>query len=253
MIAKYYDKTGKLNTKGFELPDSIFAVKVNQSLLSQYVYAYLSNQREANAHTKNRGDVSGGGKKPWNQKGTGRARAGSSRSPLWKGGGVTFGPTNERNFKRPMNKKMIKAAFRSAFSYASNNDFVAVMEKFTMEKASTKAALNLVKEFANDKHVIIIQNGADKNIIAAFRNLPTFKVVNVVELNPYMLLNAKKLVILEDAVEIINKNWAGKKVLLKTKVAKVKKTAVAAEVKEEKAVKPKVVKKTVKKITKKAE
>ena len=102
MKVDLYDNKGKKSSKQVELEASVFAGKINQDLLRQYVYTYLGNQRQSNAHTKERGDVRGGGKKPWKQKGTGRARHGSSRSPIWKGGSVTFGPSNDRNFKKVM-------------------------------------------------------------------------------------------------------------------------------------------------------
>jgi large subunit ribosomal protein L4 len=207
MIINYYDKKGKLSSSTFEVSDSIFAVRINEALLAQYVYSYLSNQREANAHTKDRGEVSGGGKKPWNQKGTGRARAGSIRSPLWKGGGVTFGPKNTRNFKKELTKKMNKAAMRSAFSVLAKNKAVSVMENFVMDKPNTKTVISILKDFDKIKKLTLIQNGSNVELMMAVRNLPNVRLLNVNELNAYELVNASHIILFADTLETVNKNW----------------------------------------------
>jgi large subunit ribosomal protein L4 len=211
MVINYYDKKGKLSSSTFEVSDSIFAVRINEALLAQYVYSYLSNQREANAHTKDRGEVSGGGKKPWNQKGTGRARAGSIRSPLWKGGGVTFGPKNTRNFKKKLTKKMTKAAMRSAFSVLAKNKAVSVMDNFEMGKPNTKNVITILKDFAEIKKLTLIQNGSSVELMMAVRNLPNIKLLNVNELNAYDLVNASHIILFSDTLDIINKNWGTEK------------------------------------------
>ncbi|CAG1771971.1 partial 50S ribosomal protein L4, partial [uncultured bacterium] len=124
-----------------EVNDSVFNAPVNDKVLAQYVYVYLSNQRESNAHTKDRSEVRGGGKKPWKQKGTGRARVGSIRSPIWKGGGVTFGPTNQTNWKRKLTKSFKAAAFRNAFSKLNKAGLLNIIDGFEIKEPSTKEAV----------------------------------------------------------------------------------------------------------------
>jgi large subunit ribosomal protein L4 len=250
MIVKFYNKTGKLNSEGYDLPNNVFGSKINNLLLAQYVYIYLANQRQSNANTKDRGEVSGGGKKPWNQKGTGRARAGSSRSPLWRSGGVTFGPSNEKNYKQTITKKMVKAAFRTAFSTLAKEEKVVVLEMIDL-KQDTKGALKALGEFANEKGVVLVHNKIGNETIQSFRNIPNVTLVNLCELNPYILSNSRRLVLIEDTVEIIKKTWGG--IALRVKKANEAKSTVKVE-KKAAVSKPKAVKKvTSKKSSKKAE
>lgn len=234
MLAAYYDNKGKLLKDKKELQKDIFAAKVNEKLLTQAVNAYLSNQRQSNAQTKDRGEVSGGGKKPWRQKGTGRARAGSSRSPIWKGGGVTFGPTNELNFKKDLNKKMRKLAMVSSFSKQAANDNVVVFSGIDLKEGKTKDLLKVIGDFGKEK-LLIIQSEADKALFNAACNLENVKLEVVNAVNYFDVLNAKKIIILEPALESINKFWGGYGKVIEKKVKKaVKKEAVTKEVKTKK-------------------
>jgi len=234
MLAAYYDNKGKLQKEKKELQADIFTAKVNEKLLTQAVNAYLANQRQSNAQTKDRGEVSGGGKKPWKQKGTGRARAGSSRSPIWKGGGVTFGPTNELNFKKDMNKKMRKLAMVSSFSKQASNDNVVVFSGIELKDGKTKELLKIIGDFANEK-LLIIQPEADQNLFNATCNLEAVNLQVVNAVNYFEVLNAKKIIILEKALESINKFWGGYGKVVQKKAKKtVKKETVTKEVKTKK-------------------
>lgn len=249
MKVKYFSNKGKEIEAGYELPDSIFAVKINEALLAQYIYAHNSNQRQSNAQTKDRGEVAGGGRKPWNQKGTGRARAGSIRSPIWRGGGVTFGPSNERNYKKALSKKMVKVAFRSALSLAVKENKLAVMEKLEIKTINAGNILNILKTQLKDGKILLVQNGSNKELVMSVRNLKEINVINVKELNAYNVLNTKQIILLEDVVEYINSTWAGKTMNIK----KILKKRVSSEIKSE-AVKKMIAKpisKKVKKIVKK--
>ena len=156
MVAEYFDKTGKLKTEKFTLNDEVFGVKVNKTLLTQAVNTYLANQRQSNANVKTRGEVRGGGKKPWKQKGTGRARASSIRSPLWRGGGVSFGPKSTDNYKVSLSTKMVQNAIRSAFSLKASENAVVVYEDIDLGKeAKTQKLLKLLKDFGKEKILII--------------------------------------------------------------------------------------------------
>ncbi len=206
MKVDVYNQKGAKTKTQVDVADSIISSKINDKLLSQYVYIYLSNQREPISHTKQRGEVSGGGRKPHRQKGTGRARAGSIRSPIWRGGGITFGPTNERNWKKNFPKKMRKIAMRSAFTKVSSADMLRVIDKieFSDEKL-TKQAEEIKKAFGSKKLTIITADN-DLKVRNAFSNLKDVDVVRVGELNAYTLLSGGLIVIEEKALNYLD-NW----------------------------------------------
>jgi large subunit ribosomal protein L4 len=201
MKLSIYSQAGKKSTKQVDVADQVFGAEVNKNLLKQYVYIYLSNQREAIAHTKDRADVSGGGKKPHAQKGTGRARAGSNRSPLWRHGGVTFGPINERNWKKSLNKKMRKQALCSAISLMVKQDKLKVVDAIKLENDKlTKQAVDLITSFGSPRKVTLVAGSVNKDLLKAFANLPKTKVTLVSELNAYEVLNAGELIFMQDAL-----------------------------------------------------
>ena len=247
MVAEYFDKTGKLKTEKFTLNEEVFGAKVNKTLLTQSVNTYLANQRQSNANVKTRGEVSGGGRKPWKQKGTGRARASSIRSPLWRGGGVSFGPKTTDNYKVGLSTKMTQNAIRSAFSLKAGEDAVVVYEDIEVGKeAKTQKLLKVLKDFGTQK-VLIIQPENVRELLLASRNLKNITLKGVNELNTYTILNAKKIIVMEKSFDQINSFWAKGKV----KTIKVK-TVKAVKEKKEVATKTATVKKTklVKKVTK---
>jgi len=203
-----YTQNGKKSERKADLNDSVFASPINQDLLAQYVYTYLSNQRAAVAHTKDRSQVSGGGRKPWRQKGTGNARVGSNRSPIWRHGGITFGPTPERNWKKDMNKKMRVAAIRSAFSKVAADQKLTIIDKINLkpEKLAQQAVKMLADLQAAGK-TLIVADTKNETLMKAFSNIPNARVVQVGELNAYDLLNGGKIVMLEAALTYTDK-WA---------------------------------------------
>ena len=189
------------NSKGIDIPESVFGKDFNESLIHQVVVSYLAGARQGSAKQKNRSEVRGGGKKPYRQKGTGRARAGTIRSPLWRGGGVTFA-SRPRDFSKKVNKKMYRAAIRSIFSELLRQDRLVAIEKPVLEKPKTKEIAKLLKEFSLSK-VLIITDELDINLYLSARNIHNIDVITVQEINPVILIKANKVAVTEDALKLI--------------------------------------------------
>jgi len=202
MKASLLDKKGK-ETKKIELKKEIFEVDVNDFAISQYVYSFLSNQRQSTAHTKDRSEVRGGGRKPHRQKGTGRARAGSSRSPLWTKGGITFGPTKFRNWKKKLNKSFKRNVLKSALTQKAKDGEVIVAKDLGLSdsKGITKSAQSFVSALKVDTKVTIIISKYDDLAIKAFKNIDKVIVTNINELNAYDILNGGKIVFTEESLK----------------------------------------------------
>ncbi|RJQ52894.1 MAG: 50S ribosomal protein L4 [Nitrospiraceae bacterium] len=182
-----------------ELPEDIFGVTVNKALLFEAVHNHLSNKRQGTAATKTKGLVSGGGKKPWRQKGTGRARAGSNRSPLWRGGGTIFGP-QPRDYSYKMPKKAKWLALNSALAAKLADNEVVIIDDLSITEPKTRAVKALLKKLGLG-NVLIIVPGKDETLELAARNIPGVNVARVSELNVYSVLSHEKLLISKAAVE----------------------------------------------------
>ncbi|TRZ77784.1 50S ribosomal protein L4 [bacterium] len=206
MDIKLYNQEGK-EVKDINLPEDIFGLEINHDLLHQSYLAQKNNKRDAIANTKTRKDVRGGGKKPWKQKGTGRARASSIRSPLWKGGGVTFGPTNERNFSQKINKKMKKKAILMAISSKFGSSELMVIDNIVLADAKTKLAKNIVENLVIKEKTLIVQPSCNDIIQRSFRNIPRVKTILANSLNVVDLLEYKRLIVLEEAISVIKKTF----------------------------------------------
>jgi large subunit ribosomal protein L4 len=193
-----------------DIKDGLIVEKINPKVISQYVYIYLSNQREGNASTKDKSEVSGGGRKPFKQKGTGRARAGSNRSPIWKGGGVTFGPTSSVNWKRKTTKSFRASAIRNVLSHLITNNQLKVVEKFNVEGAEklTKSAVEMMKNFGVSKKMLIVTAEKNDTLVNSFANISKSNVTTVQELNAYELLNGGTVLLEKEALDYIEKHWA---------------------------------------------
>lgn len=205
MKANIYTIEGKV-AKSIDLPESIFGAKWNADLVAQVINAQSANRRAGIAHTKDRSEVSGGGKKPWQQKGTGRARHGSSRSPLWRHGGVTFGPRNTKNYKQTLPKGMKVAALYSLLSAKVAEGKVLFVETFSESTGKTKAAEGFMKNltgidgfktltYKKKGNVYMTTQKGDATTKRAFRNLPYVTLHNMDDLNPLDIANARYLVI----------------------------------------------------------
>ncbi len=193
-----YNKEGA--TVGeINLSDAVFGAEVNPGLLHEVVQMYLANQRQGTADTKTRAEVRGGGRKPWRQKGTGRARHGSIRSPLWRKGGVVFGP-HPREFGWTMPKKARRAALRQALSAKVKNGELIVVDSFELEAPKTREVVTLLKNLKVDGSAFIVTAQEDTNIYKSARNIPGVRVNAARNLNAYEVLAASKLVFTQDAV-----------------------------------------------------
>ncbi len=197
-----------------EVADGIFGLPLNRDLLYQVITSQISNQRQVIAHAKHRGEVRGGGKKPWQQKGTGRARHGSIRSPIWKGGGVTHGPTKERNFKKSINAKMVNAALRVALSAKARDKQVVVVDNFNISKAKTK---ELAGMFGNFKKltkknkltsVLFVIPDGNMDLYKASRNIAYITTIEAKNLNPLSVSSSTYIFMPQPALESVQKRLA---------------------------------------------
>ncbi|MFH0857138.1 MAG: 50S ribosomal protein L4 [Candidatus Magasanikbacteria bacterium] len=199
---KVYNLQGK-EAGTVELADAVFGVKVTPTLIHQVYLALEANAREPWADTKNKGEVSGGGKKPWKQKGTGRARHGSIRSPLWKGGGVTFGPLTERNYKQKINRKMSQKAVTMCLSDKLSNAKMIVLENFDLS-GKTKEASEMRNALAGaGKSTLILSEKQNENLNLATRNLPNVHVQRTQDVNVVDLLHHQYVIVSKDGVKAL--------------------------------------------------
>jgi len=190
------------------LNKAIFAVEVtNHELLGRAYRAYLSNGRTAAAVAKKRGEVSGGGRKPWQQKGTGRARIGSNRAPHWRGGGVTFGPTGDQNYTITIPKTAKKVAIRQALSLQNKEGLIKTIENLKFKEGKTKEAADFLKKQKADslKQVLVVVANKDANIIRAVSNIQSLKVVAASYLNVYDIINADLILLTKDSLPVLDK------------------------------------------------
>ncbi len=214
MEVNLYNQNGKEIEK-INLPDEIFGLDFNSDLVHQVVISQMANRRQVGAHTKDRGDVRGGGKKPWKQKGTGRARHGSRRSPIWKGGGVTFGPTKNRNFKKIIPRTIRRKALFMVLSQKIRDKEFFALDEFKFEKPNTKEAVRIINNQplmpkdsnTKKKSVLIALSEIDKNTILSTKNIPKITTIQAKDLNCLDLLNNKYLIITKQGVETIKKTF----------------------------------------------
>jgi large subunit ribosomal protein L4 len=183
------------------ISDNAFSKDFNESLVHQAVVSFMAGSRQGTSKQKTRSEVRGGGKKPYRQKGTGRARAGTIRSPLWRGGGVTFAAT-PRDYSKKINKKMYRAAIRSIFSELLRQGRLVAIEQPVLEKPKTKEINNFLSEFSLSK-VLIITDELDINLYLSARNIPNVDIITVREINPVNLLKAQKVAVTADAFKKI--------------------------------------------------
>jgi large subunit ribosomal protein L4 len=207
MNYEVFDQSGK-KIDEILLPKEIFGVRVDPDLIHQVAVSQMANRRRVIAHTKGRGEVRGGGKKPWRQKGTGRARHGSIRSPLWKGGGVTFGPTKEKVFKKKIPKKMKRLALFMVLSAKVQNNSLILLDKLKIEKAKTKLMAEIFKKLpSKGNSSLLALSGIDKNLILATRNLPNVRTVQAKDLNCSDLLAMKYLIMPKEVIKVIKETF----------------------------------------------
>jgi large subunit ribosomal protein L4 len=197
MDIKLLNEQGQSTT--FSAPDTVFGRDYNEALVHQIVVAYQANARSGNRAQKDRTEVKHSTKKPWRQKGTGRARAGMTSSPLWRGGGRIFPNSPEENFSQKVNKKMYRAGIRSILSQLAREDRIAVVDTFALESPKTKLAAAKLKTMGLDS-VLIITDNVDENVYLATRNLPHVAVVEPRYADPLSLIHYKKVLITKPAI-----------------------------------------------------
>lgn len=189
-----------------ELSDAVFAQEYNEPLVHQVVVAQMANKRQGNKSTLTRSEVRGGGIKPWRQKGTGRARQGSIRSPQWTGGGVVFAP-KQRDFSQKINKKMKRAATVSALSAkVADNDFI-VLKELELKEGKTRLMAAILKSFNIDTKVLLVVSGNDENVLRASANIENLTVISADLVNVYDLAANAKCIATKEAVEAIEKAY----------------------------------------------
>ncbi|MBI2003466.1 MAG: 50S ribosomal protein L4 [Parcubacteria group bacterium] len=217
MQVNLYNQSGE-TVETVELPDAVFNIEINPDLIHQAVVTQSANERKALAHAKGRGEVRGGGKKPWRQKGTGRARHGSIRSPIWKGGGVTHGPTKEKIYSKKINKKAKRKALFMALSSKVKSGRLVVLDSVSLDEAKTKRFKEVLEKISanlNDykktkktqDSILLIQPGSDKALIRAAKNLDFAKLVRADNLNVAEVLEKKYLIMLKEAIPVIEKTY----------------------------------------------
>ena len=194
------------NKKSIEVSDSTFSVPFNEALVHQVVNAVLSGARSGTKAQKNRSQVSGGGAKPWRQKGTGRARAGTIRSPIWVGGGRAFA-ARPRDFSQKVNKKMFKAAMRSVLSELLREDRLVVLDKFDIKQPKTKEFKKLIEKLRVDS-ALIVNDKFDENLFLSSRNLKNMEYSDVSSINPLSLMKYEKVIMNVESLKAIEERLA---------------------------------------------
>lgn len=209
MAIQTFTKAGAKATTAAKLNKAIFDVDVtNHELLKLAYSAYLSNGRGNYAVTKTRGLVSGGGRKPWKQKGTGRARFGSSRVPIWRGGGVTFGPTGEENYTKSMPTVVKRKALRQALTMSATENRIRVIESLEVKDGKVATLAKLLSKIDINGRTLLVSDAKDESLMLASRNVPNLSVVSPKYLNVYSIMNADTLVVTTKSLDIINE-WLG--------------------------------------------
>ena len=200
-----YNMEGK-EVGTIELSDAVFSVKVNEHLVHMAVVSQLANNRQGTQKAKTRSEVSGGGRKPWRQKGTGHARQGSTRAPQWTGGGIVFAPV-PRDYSFRLNKKERRLALKSALTSRVQENKLVVLDELTLGEIKTKAMKNVLDSLKVEKALVVTKD-MDKNVVLSARNLPTVKTAHTGTINVYDILKYNTVVLTKDAVAAIEEVYA---------------------------------------------
>lgn len=208
MKLKVVDKSGKAAGE-ITVSDEIFGAEQKSTLLAHYIRTYKTNQRQGTSAAKDRSEVSGGGKKPWRQKGSGRARHGSTRSPLWRTGGITHGP-QPKSWNLRLPKKMRQGAMKTALSIKASQDAIKVIDEFSMKAPKTSELKKVFDSLKLEGRVLFVLPSNDLILRKSAENLNNVEVAQASNLNPYEVMKAKNLVFLKDSVEQINNRYATK-------------------------------------------
>ena len=200
-----YNMSGE-QVGSIDLNDDIFGLEANEHAMHMAVVQYLANRRQGTQSAKTRAEVRGGGKKPWRQKGTGRARQGSTRSPQWKGGGVVFAP-KPRDYSFKLNKKLKRLALKSALSTKVADSNIIVLDELKLDEIKTKVMVKVLTDIKAEK-ALIVMDGSNKNVMLSARNIPNVKTASVNTINVYDILKYNTLVVTKEAVAKIEEVYA---------------------------------------------
>lgn len=214
MKVKIYDlsKTKANTTNSVELSDKVFNARANDKVVLQAIQAQLANQRKVIANTKDRSEVSGGGRKPYRQKGTGQARAGSNRSPIWIGGGVTFGPTRKRNFQKKLPKKVLNLAIQSIIGNKIQQKKLIIVSELILPKIATKKVQDILENMPLEEgKILLIMSKTNVNLELSVANLPYIKAIQVGNINVLDLLKYDYIVTDTETIKIIEKLYKEEK------------------------------------------
>ncbi len=204
-----YNESGAVTGK-MPLREDVWGIPMNEKLVLQVVQVYLSNHRQGTASTKTRGEVSGGGKKPWKQKGTGRARHGSTRSPIWRTGGITFGP-KPRDYSQSVSKTARRSALKAALSDKVRAEGLIILQDFSFTETKTKKMAEILNNLKlHGEKVLLCLNDKKENVTKSARNIPYLSMRPASSLNAYEILGAKKLLLTTDAVKKIEEIYSKK-------------------------------------------
>ena len=204
MTFDIYNRDGKISKEKIELADNIFGIEPNDHAIYLSVKAHLANKRQGTHKSKERSEIRGGGKKPWKQKGRGGSRAGTSRSPLWVGGGRIFGP-RPRNYRQDLPKKVKMLARRSAFSYKVKDSQLMIVEDFSFEKPQTKDFVEMINALKIDnKKVLLLTGDYNPVVYKSGRNVPKVNILEAKKASTYDILNNQVLILQKSAVDVIN-------------------------------------------------
>lgn len=203
---KKYNQAGE-QIGVLELPKAVFDITVDPKVIQQATVSQQAEKRKSIAHTKTRGEVRGGGIKPWKQKGTGRARQGSIRSPLWVGGGVAFGPRNTVNYKKSINKKAKRKALFMSLTAKLRDQKILALDALLFEKPKTKDMARLIEKLQISKSALFVSPKTDMNIIRSINNIPNIDIIRADSLNIVDILKHQYLVLLQDSVPVIEKTY----------------------------------------------
>ena len=199
---KVFNQEGA-EVKDLELNEAVFGIEPNNQAMFDMVLLQRASLRQGTHKVKNRTEVAGGGKKPWRQKGTGRARQGSIRAPQWRGGGVVFGPNTNRNYKLKMNKKVRQLALKSALSQKVIDNEMTVLDNIAFDAPKTKAMVKVLEALEANRKTLIVMDEVDETVALSARNIPGVKVINSKGLNVYDILDSTKLVMTEGAIKAV--------------------------------------------------
>ncbi|HVE12633.1 MAG TPA: 50S ribosomal protein L4 [Elusimicrobiota bacterium] len=190
-----------------ELPEKVFGRKASTGLLHEVTTAYLANRRQGDAHTKTRAEVSGGGRKPWKQKHTGRARHGSIRSPIWRKGGVAWGPRNQVNWRQEIPAAKAKTALAQALSARAKGGAVKVVDSLALDGAKTKQVAAILKALGAERRPLVVTEQFDASLARAARNIPNVKIMLAAHLNAYEVMACRNIIITKAALEKLPAQW----------------------------------------------